>query len=130
MAGEQFGRGISSSPDLGEYFALKSGFALLGERLVNRFTTPRGALFYDPGYGRDLRLYLNEGLTDAALAQLAAEAEAEAEAEEGITKATATVTTPAVDSLRIELALETSEGPLRLVLAVSAVTVELLRAEA
>jgi phage baseplate assembly protein W len=123
-----FGKGISCVPDLGDFFVLKSGHALLGEALARRLSTPRGTLFYAPEYGRDVRIYLSETLTGDALARIAAEVEAEVERDERVTKASATVTAPTLEQLQIALSLETGEGPFTLVLAVSAVTVEILRA--
>jgi phage baseplate assembly protein W len=115
-------------PDLGASGELVSGRALLGQDLANRFTTPRGGLFYAPGYGFDLRALLSETLTDTRLQSLPAEIAAEALKDERINAATVAVSL-AGETLEVLIDLQDAQGPFRLVLAVSALSVALLRVE-
>jgi hypothetical protein len=57
---------------------------------------------------------------------------AECEKDERILSAVATIieAPPQLRSIQIELALETADGPYRLILSISNVTVEVLRADA
>jgi phage baseplate assembly protein W len=114
-------------PDLGDRFVLKSGNANLAEAIARRLMTPRGGLFYDQTYGIDLRAFLNEAITDARLRQIESEAAAEATKDPRVEGATATAAL-VNDRLTLSLELETGAGPFPLVLAVSDLTVEILRA--
>jgi len=125
-----FGTDFSALPDLS--FVLQSGQANLAEAIARRLMTPRGGLFYDPTYGMDLRGYLNEALTDATRYEIETLVAAECEQDERVLAATATVVEGAPNSrtIQVSIELETAAGPFRLILAVSAVAVEVLRANA
>ena len=61
MANEDLGLGTdwAIDSDLEERIRLVSGRENLGLAITRRLSTPRGGLFYDPGYGLDLRLWLS-----------------------------------------------------------------------
>jgi phage baseplate assembly protein W len=119
--------------DLGIDYSLierrrKSGLENLLGALVRRLQTPRGGLFYDPAYGFDLRemvqapwnaqtQYELETFVQAAVEQDPRVAEVEVEAEQ-------------MDLNRVRVSVRglTAQGPFALVLAVSGVSVEVLRA--
>lgn len=126
---EGFGIDLKILPDLDPIPKLQGGRRNLAEALAKRLTTPRGGLFYDPSYGKDIRLLLNETLTEARLRQEEAEIEAEIEKDERIESASATLTVVNQERLKVKIECQTRAGPFALVLAVSAVTVELLRVE-
>lgn len=122
-----FGTDLSALPDLS--FGLKSGRDNLAEAIARRLITPLGGLFYDPSYGLDLRQYLNEAITDEVRYEIETLVAAECEKDERVLSAEATlIDTDLLRTLQLVIALETAEGPFRLILAVNAVSVEVLRA--
>lgn len=122
-----FGTDLSALPDLS--FDLKSGRDNLAEALARRLITPPGGLFYDPTYGLDLREYLNDAITDEVRYEIETLVAAECEKDERILAAEATlIDTGTPRMLQLAIALETAEGPFRLILVVDAVSVEVLRA--
>jgi hypothetical protein len=127
-----FGTDVSTyvGGDLDPTFAVISGRRVVAEAIARRLETRRGALLRDPNYGTDLRAWLNRDFVGSAatLFRLKASVDREAEEDERVLSADATVTyEPAFQKLRIAIAIETAEGPFELVLAVSAVSVAILR---
>lgn len=106
-----------------------SGARAVGQAIARRLVTPRGGLLDDPSYGYDLRQLVGEALRPGDLATVQAEIADQCRADERVDDAAVTVTQSA-GAVRVEiiLALE-AVGPLRLVLAVSAVTSEILALE-
>ena len=101
----------------------------MGQAIARRLVTPRGGLLDDPSYGYDLRQLVGEALRPGDLATVQAEVADQCRADERVDDAAVTVTqSGAAVRVEIILALE-STGPLRLVLAVSAVTSEILALE-
>lgn len=121
-----FGVDISALPDLD--FGLKSGLPNLAEAIARRYITPRGALWYAPGYGLDLRRYLNEAMTPELLEEMRILVEQEAEKDPRVRFAEARVALEPGHRVRVALRLETDEGPVDLVLSVDRVSVEVLHA--
>lgn len=101
-----------------------SGRRCLIEAIARRLITPRGALWYDPDYGYDLRQYLS-GITVAA-GSIAASVAAEAEKDERVEQASADVTFSG-SVLNVKLAIADAAGPFQFVLRISQVTVEILK---
>jgi phage baseplate assembly protein W len=124
-----FGTGSSALPDIGPATRLLSGLDNLAESLVRRFQTPRGALFYAPDEGLDLRQYLGEPQTPELFFEIETLVEEQAQRDERVELADATVTALDLRRIQVDLQLETAAGPFRLVLAVSALTVEVLYAD-
>ncbi|AZF88274.1 hypothetical protein [Meiothermus phage MMP17] len=122
-----FGTDLSALPDLS--FDLKSGRDNLAEALARRLITPPGGLFYDPTYGLNLREYLNDAITDEVRYEIETLVAAECEKDERILAAEATLMDTGMPrTVQLAIALETAEGPFRLILVVDAVSVEVLRA--
>ena len=121
------GLDVSTFPDLDATFALISGAKVVAEAVARRITTPRGSLRGQPDYGIDVRDYLNEGLTPARVFALKAAIQAEAEADPRVASVDVDVThDPKAGSLRVSVAGVSSLGPFELVLAITAVSVEVL----
>ena len=118
-----------SAADLDPSLGLVSGLRGLGEALARRLCTPRGGLLDDPGYGTDVRSWLNSSLDTRALQTIAVLVREELLQDERVEDASVTVAYTA-PRLTITAQVRSSAGPLTLVLAVSAVTVDLLRVEA
>lgn len=119
--------GDDGLPDLDPFFGLVDGYTALAQALLRRVVTPTGAVIDDPAYGHDVRVYLNDA--DPSPTAIAAAVRAQWLADERVEDARVVVTF-ADNALRIEGVVLAGEGPFRLVLAVSAVTAEILTAEA
>jgi len=125
----EYGTDIACLNDLDPLFRVISGPQVLSEAIARRFITPRGALLSDLNYGLDLRIFLSESLTSQKLFAIASSVEAEITKDERITSASATVTYNAsTRELLIEIAAETTDNDLSLVLSVSKLNVAILKA--
>lgn len=124
-----FGTDIATIGGLGKKFRLVDGLTNYAQAIVRRLSTPRGGLFYAPDYGYDVREFLNE--TDSAEARFSLEVNAAAECEKDprTLSADAELTEVGDGDFRLRLALETTEGPVALVLNVERLTVEVLNAD-
>jgi hypothetical protein len=119
------GLDLSGVDDLSPQMTEVSGRLGLIQSIARRLQTPNGGLFYDPDYGYDVRRFLSAVVVNSG--ELASSVEAEALKDERVAQATATVVFSASSSsLLIKLEIADSGGPFAFVLAVSAVTVELL----
>jgi phage baseplate assembly protein W len=122
-----FGTDLTALPEL--RFQLKDGLANLEEALARRLLTPRGGLFYDPTYGWDLRQYLNEVLDEATEHEMKVLVEQELEKDPRVYRATVEAVAKDLRRVQVDALVETTAGPFRLTLAVSDVSVEVLRAQ-
>jgi hypothetical protein len=102
-----------------------SGRTALVHCCVRRLVTPRGGLFYDLEFGLDLRRFLHGQAP--AQGTIENQIEAQLALDERVYDVTATVEF-ADDTMTVTIGLIDAQGPFELVLAVSAVSVELLRA--
>lgn len=128
---ELYGVDIAVLNDIPKNFALVGGRLNVCYALVRRFSTRRGSLFYDLDYGLDLREYLSAGVTDEELSNLPEMIRLEAEKDPRVQSAEVGVRFErATQRLTITIRAQSATGPFSLVLAVSAVTVELLDAAA
>ncbi len=124
-----YGTDVSALPDLDPSFAPRTGRAMVGEAVARRYSTPRGSLPSDSDYGLDLREFVHEQLTTATATRLKASIEAEAEKDERVLSASAVTTfVESTNTLTVEITLQLADGPFKLVLTVTAVSVEVLRA--
>jgi phage baseplate assembly protein W len=121
-----FGTDLSAFPDLS--WTLKSGLDNLAEAAVRCLTTAPGALFYAPEYRLDLRRFLNESVTAETLFEIETLASNALEADPRILEAQVTARQPERNLLELDIALDTAQGPFELVLRISQVSVEVLRA--
>jgi phage baseplate assembly protein W len=117
---------LVSSPDLD--FRLVTGERALAEALLRRLSTPRGGLFSEPAYGYDLRMLLNEAMSEVELARAQMAIEAEIQKDERVTSVDTRLDFDAQrERLRLTAAVTTSDGPFQLILGVDRVTVELMK---
>lgn len=115
--------------DIDPHFIEVSGVDALGQALGRRLVTPRGSLVGDPAYGYDARAHMNDD--DPNTGAIALAVADELAKDERVQRATAVVTFDELaGSLTIVATVFTADGPFRLTLAVSSVTVELLDVEA
>ena len=117
------GTDIGGVMDLGPSLAPVSGRRALIEAVARRLVTPRGALWYDPAYGYDLRQFLN-GIASSP-SQIVAGVTEQAEADERVVGAQASATFIG-NTLVVKVALLDSSGPFTFTINVGQVTVELL----
>ena len=107
-----------------------TGRRAVGQAIARRLVTPRGGLLDDESYGYDLRQLVGEALRPGDLATVEAEIADQCRADERVDDVAVAVTLAATGALRVELTIATETlGPLRLVLAVSAVSAEILALE-
>lgn len=112
---------------IGKVFSLATGRENLGLAIARRLCTPRGGLFYDPDYGFDLRALLSKEMPKGAILAIGPQIESEATKDERVLSARADLSfDESSRKLTITLFLTDADGPFRLILAASAVTVELL----
>lgn len=125
------GSDIGGASDLDPLFGVVDGRRALAEAAVRRLSTPRGelALIGDSReYGYDVRAQLNDDVGPRALFEIEANVSREVLKDERVESATAKATL-AAGRLTIALDLADAAGPFKMTLAVSAVTVELLKVQ-
>jgi len=116
--------------DLDPLGGVVSGRRAVGQAIARRLVTPRGGLLDDESYGYDLRQLVGEALRPGDLATVEAEIADQCRMDERVDDVAVAVTLAATGALRVELTIATETlGPLRLVLAVSAVSAEILALE-
>jgi len=116
-------------PDLDPMFTLVSGRTALVQALARRLTTKHGMLEWigdDPEYGHDVREYLGEDVGPRAEFVIASRVQAECLKDERVRAAQVTPTLTA-GRLSLAVRITDAEGPFRFTLAVSDVSVELLK---
>jgi hypothetical protein len=107
-----------------------TGRRAVGQAIARRLVTPRGGLLDDESYGYDLRQLVGEALRPGDLATVEADIADQCRADERVDDVAVAVTLSTGGALRVELTIATETlGPLRLVLAVSAVSAEILALE-
>lgn len=120
-----YGTDISCVTDLDWRLSLVSGREGLAQAAARRLGTPRGQLFYDRDYGRDLR-----GMSGKALVSKQAEAamaEQELLKDERIADASVTFDTdPDTGALKPTIKLDPGDGPFEFVLPIGDVTTQKL----
>lgn len=98
----------------------------LAQAIYRRLTTPRGSLLRAPNYGLDVRSFLGLEMTRPMMAQVGAQIRLEILKDERVQSCAVEVLSATRESLSLRIVGEASEGPFRLTLAASAITVELL----
>jgi hypothetical protein len=106
---------------------MASGFRVVAEAIVRRWMTPRGGLIDDPNYGFDLTDGLSDDLDKAGLARMANSASAEALKDERVSACDVTILLSAAGVFTVVGKVTTGQGPFRMVVSVSQVSVELLQ---
>lgn len=92
-----------------------SGWDALQKVLLRRLTTRRGSLFYDADFGMDVRAWVNAGVTQQNLWELATLVKRELGKDERVSVATVTITPQVGDVLLIKADIATSRGKFALV---------------
>ena len=122
-----FGTAISCVTDVAGDGRTVTGFAVVGEAIARRWSTPRGRLIAYPNYGFDLTQYINADMSPRDIAALRAAAAAEAEKEETVEKCTVSATLDTISGeLTLTAKVDTAKGPFLLVVVGSSVTLDVL----
>ena len=125
-----YGTDFSCTTDLDTTLSTVSGPMVVVEAVVRRWSTPTDGLLGDPNYGFDLSAYCNADVSPRDIAQLSSSLNAEAEKDQCVFECLSTVSLMRDGTLTVTANLTLLDGEeFTLVLAVSAVTVELLRVE-
>jgi phage baseplate assembly protein W len=120
-----FGQDIDASAGLNPYMRLIGGLPNVGQALLHRLSTPRGSLPYDANYGYDVRELLNETMTPTRQAQAQVAIAGECRKDERVQACNVALNLTGT-TLTLYINITTAAGPFRLVLAVTAVSVQLL----
>lgn len=123
-----FGTDLDCGEDLSPTLGLVSGRRALAQAILRRLTTARGTLERHPTYGLDLRGWLSETLDASALLRLQQGIQAQCLEDERVLRAAVSVDGRQPRKLVVRLTLTTAEGPFRLVIGASQLTVDLLEA--
>jgi hypothetical protein len=120
--------------DLPPTFRLAYGPKALANYVLRELITPEGflAVYFegDPHYGQNVRGRLNSAWTFQELSSLGGAIEAKLRRHDRIESATVAVSHDlATSTLSVDISIETAAGPFRFLLAVTDLTVEVLRAE-
>ena len=114
-----------------------SGPLLVGQRYYHRLITPRGALIggeEEANFGEDIEDLIGEPGGKETEAKIRSKAQRAASFEECIRSVSVSISTSTDDAgdstHEVTIVAETAEGPFRLVLAISSVTVSLIGLEA
>ncbi len=121
------GTDLSCVSDLDATGAVVSGRRLLAEACARRLSTPRGALIDDPNYGYDLTDFVNADLGIGDLDAIQSGISSECLKDERVLACAALVTLDVDGVMTVTVQLTDGDGPFTLVLAVSDVTVDLLK---
>lgn len=112
---------------IGKNVTLVSGYKSLGMQLVKRLSTRRGTLFYDSGYGDDLRLLMNSPVNDSTIDRLKYTIKSQCEKDPRVDNAdVAAEYNPSTLSLEATIFVTTLLGSFTLVISVDALTINLL----
>ena len=123
MTGE-LGSDFSCTDDLDPNWGVVSGTTCLGQALYRRLTTKRGALWYDPNYGTDIRQYLNSSTPINVIGQAV---ENECRKDERVEDVEAFVETDAAgETYTIAVRVTAADAPFSLTILATSLTVELL----
>ncbi len=121
--GVDYGHDLSCITDLDPAMLEIDGRLVLAQALARRLITPRGGLIDDPNYGYDLRLFLNDDQTAAAVAMIGSGIDAEFLKDERVLASTTTVTFTTRGVLTTVSSITDNIGPFSLVLGVGGLTV-------
>lgn len=119
--------GTPNGQDLSSPSYMASGTQAVAEAILRRWTTPRGALIDDPNYGFSVMDLVSDDLGKRDIAYAQQQLAQECEKDERVRRASVVLTlAPSTGNLTISATVTTAAGPFKLVVAVSAVSVELL----
>jgi hypothetical protein len=117
--------GTPSGQDLSMPSYMASGFQVVAEAVLRRWSTTRGRLVDDPNYGTNVTDEISDDLSPRDVAYLQQKLAAEAQKDERVLRAQVLCTLVA-GVLTVVGSLTTAAGPFRLVVVASAAGVQLV----
>ncbi len=121
-----FGTELSCVGDVASDSRTVSGFHVVAEAVVRRWTTPRGRLIGYPNYGYDITQYINDDMSPRQIQGMIAGMQAEALKDERVSGCIVSATLAEDGSLTFESSIDTAQGPFVFSIAADAVSVKLL----
>jgi len=126
-----FGSDFSGLNDLDANVSIVDGATLLGEDLLTRITTPRGAIWYAPSECVDVGAYINTTTSEQVIEQAAEGAILD---DERVVNVEVSVTFIEPDdksitggrTIQLTIQVETDEGPFDFVATVDAISASIL----
>jgi len=118
--------GTPNGQDLSMPSYMATGNQVVAEAILRRWTTGRGQLIDDPNYGFNVLDLLSDDLGKKDIAYAQQQLAAEAEKDERVLSASVTLTLNVQGELKLDATITTAAGPFKFVVAVSAVSVQLL----
>lgn len=108
-------------------WGMTSGTRTLANGIARRLSTPAGSMPDDPNYGTDIRDYVNGGFTPTQLGQIRGAVESECLKDPRVQSASVDFSwIGASGTMKAVITIEIAEGTFTLVLAASALTVDML----
>jgi len=129
MSTDDYGVDVSTflDGDLDPYFRPLTGARVVAEAVVRRWTTPSGGLFFEPGFGVDVRELASQAMTPQALFTLGAQLAAQAEEDDRVQSALVEVSfNHSTRKLLVRADLRTATGPFSLVVSVDRLSLDIL----
>lgn len=118
--------GTPGGTDLSMPSYMASGFLVVAEAILRRWSTGRGELIDDPNYGYNLTDLVNADLSPSELSSAQQQAAAEAVKDERVRKGNVTMVLGVDGTLAVTGQITTAQGQFKMVVAVSAATTQLL----
>jgi hypothetical protein len=124
---QALGVDIKCIDDIDPHFTLVGGGYNVGCAQARRTSTPRGALHYAQGYGRDLGQYLNGEVTTKSLQDMRKDAAAEAAQDERVKSLQVAASwDPRTETVTLDQKGKTKAGEFRLIRRMADVTTTVL----
>ncbi len=121
------GRDLSCVEDCTPDFVEVTGRLCLAQAVARRLSTDRGRLIDDENYGYNLARYLNDDFGPGDIPAIQAGARAECLKDERVRDAAVSIVVSAAGVMTATVLLTDGDGPFLLVLAITAVTTEILK---
>ncbi len=121
-----FGTELSCVGDIASDSRTVTGFTVVAEAVVRRWTTPRGRLIGYANYGYDITQYINDDMSNREISAMIAGMQAEALKDERVTACLVEGTLDPEGTFTFSASIDTSQGPFTFSIAASSVTVKLL----
>ncbi len=125
-----FGTCLDMTTDLPLRWSMANGFRNLANNIVRRLVCAPGTIHYSPDDGFDVRSLCNSKVTTNTIGTYQSQIARQCERDGRVIRAVVSIVyTQATSTATINISLDTSNGPFKLVLGVSDVTVAILRAQ-
>ncbi len=121
-----FGTELSCVGDIASDSRLVSGFRVVAEAVVRRWTTPRGRLIGYPNYGYDITQFINDDMSARQVSAMISGMQSEALKDERVSSCAVSGTLGPDGSFTFDAEIDTAQGPFTFSISASSVSVKLL----